>query len=248
MDVNGTEQVNIAALGGADTVNVGDLSGTGVAGVNVDLSGTGPGDGAADTVIVTGTNKADTIMAPASTGSNVTVQGLAAQVTVTGAEAANDTLAVNALGGDDVVTASAAPAGLIMLAVDGGAGNDKVLFFGTDQKESFDISANGSRDRLSRDIGNESVDLNATEQARTPHARRGGHRHGERPDRHRPEADRAGPPGIGRRTGRPARFDRRQRLSGRRFDRRRRRHRRASLSPAWRPRSPSSTRTRPSTA
>ena len=37
MDVNGVEQVNVAALGGADTLTVNDLSGTGVTGVNVDL-------------------------------------------------------------------------------------------------------------------------------------------------------------------------------------------------------------------
>ena len=58
MDVNGVEQVNVAALGGADTLTVNDLSGTGVTGVNLDLAGTpgsGTGDGQADTVIVNGT-------------------------------------------------------------------------------------------------------------------------------------------------------------------------------------------------
>ena len=163
MDVNGTEQVNIAALGGADTVTVGDLSGTGVTGVNVDLSANGAGDGAADSVIVTGTNKADAITIGGA-GTGVSVQGLAVQVNITGAEAANDSLAVNALGGDDVVTASAVPAGIIKLSVDGGAGNDKVLFFGADQSENFDISANGSRARLSRDIGAETVDMTGAEQ------------------------------------------------------------------------------------
>ena len=45
MDVNGVEQVNVAALGGADTLTVNDLSGTGVTGVNLDLAGTPGGDG-----------------------------------------------------------------------------------------------------------------------------------------------------------------------------------------------------------
>src|SRR6266481_1961174 len=40
MDVNGTERVNFAALGGADTVNVGNLAGTDVNQVNIDLSAT----------------------------------------------------------------------------------------------------------------------------------------------------------------------------------------------------------------
>jgi Ca2+-binding RTX toxin-like protein len=64
MDINGVEQVNIAALGGADTLTVNDLSHTGVTGVNLDLAGTpgsGTGDGQADTVIVNGTAHSDTV-------------------------------------------------------------------------------------------------------------------------------------------------------------------------------------------
>ena len=60
MDVNGVEQVNVVALGGADTLTVNDLSGTGVTDVNIDLAatpGSGIGDGQADTVIVNGTAK-----------------------------------------------------------------------------------------------------------------------------------------------------------------------------------------------
>src|SRR2546430_11642903 len=37
MDVNGVEQVNLNALGGADTVTVNDLTGTDVTRVNIDL-------------------------------------------------------------------------------------------------------------------------------------------------------------------------------------------------------------------
>ena len=44
MDVNGVEEVNFNALGGADTITVNDLTGTGVTGVNIDLAGT-PGSG-----------------------------------------------------------------------------------------------------------------------------------------------------------------------------------------------------------
>ena len=64
MDVNDVEQVNVAALGGADTVTVNDLSGTDVTDVNLDLAGTpgsGTGDGQADTVIVNGTAGHDAI-------------------------------------------------------------------------------------------------------------------------------------------------------------------------------------------
>src|SRR5438132_352286 len=78
MDVNGVEQVNVAALGGADRLTVNDLAGTSVTQVNIDLAalaGSGTGDGQADAVIVNGTNGADTVQVSGS-GSNYTVSGL----------------------------------------------------------------------------------------------------------------------------------------------------------------------------
>src|SRR5262249_21946235 len=122
MDVNGVEQVNVAVLGGADTVTVNDLSGTGVTAVNIDLAampGSGTGDGAADAVIVNGTSAADVINAVGGS-SGVSVIGLAAQVNITGAEPANDRLTIRALGGDDAMIASGLSAGAIQFAADGG--------------------------------------------------------------------------------------------------------------------------------
>ena len=55
------------------------------------------------------------------------VAGLPALVTVDGSEGANDSLVVNALGGNDTVNASALPAGVVQLTVDGGAGNDTIV-------------------------------------------------------------------------------------------------------------------------
>jgi Ca2+-binding RTX toxin-like protein len=129
MDVNGVEQVNVVARGGADTINVHDLSGTSVTDVNIDLAatpGSGTGDGQADTVIVNGTAGSD-VIAVAGDASGVSVQGLAAQVHITGAEAANDRLIVNALAGDDVVQASGLSATAIQLTADGGDGNDVLI-------------------------------------------------------------------------------------------------------------------------
>jgi Ca2+-binding RTX toxin-like protein len=54
----------------------------------------------------------------------VAVLGLAAQVNITGSEAANDRLTINALSGDDVVEASGLAAGAIQLTADGGFGDD----------------------------------------------------------------------------------------------------------------------------
>jgi Ca2+-binding RTX toxin-like protein len=129
MDLNGVEGINFNARGGADTITVGDLSGTDVTQVNLDLSGTpgsGIGDGAADTVVVNGTNTADVITAVGD-ASGVSVLGLAARVNITGSESANDRLAINALGGDDVIEATGLAAGAIGLTEDGGAGDDVLI-------------------------------------------------------------------------------------------------------------------------
>ena len=129
MDVNGVEQVNLVALGGADNVNVGELTGTGVTDVNIDLSataGSGVGDGQADTVTVNGTTHHDAITVAGDAGS-ATVSGLAATVRISGAEAANDRLTVKTLGGDDAVDASGLGAATIQLTADGGDGNDVLV-------------------------------------------------------------------------------------------------------------------------
>src|SRR6516165_3105466 len=126
MDLNGVEDIDFNALGGADTITVNDMTGTDVKDVAIDLSGTpgsGVGDGAADTVIVNGTNGKDTVQVSGSGGS-VTVAGLPAFVTIAGAEGANDSLVIKTLGGDDVITAAGLPAGTVQLTIDTGAGND----------------------------------------------------------------------------------------------------------------------------
>ena len=64
MDLNSIETINVSALGGADTLTVNDLTGTGVKNVNIDLAsppGSGSGDGQADTIVINATNGADTI-------------------------------------------------------------------------------------------------------------------------------------------------------------------------------------------
>src|SRR5213078_1542542 len=120
----GVEQVNVAALGGADKITVNDLSGTGVANVNLDLAGApGVGDGQADAVIVNGTAAADSITISGA-GSTAAVAGLSAAVHVTHAEGANDSLHVNGLAGNDTINASTLLAGVIGLMLDGGDGDD----------------------------------------------------------------------------------------------------------------------------
>jgi Ca2+-binding RTX toxin-like protein len=127
MDLNSIEKIQLKALGGADTITVNDLSGTGVKQVAIDLAAsTGTGDGQADTVIVNGTAGNNHISLTAS-GTVVTVTGLSAQVTIDHAEAASDALVINALDGNDTIDASALTLGPINLTIDGGAGNDTIL-------------------------------------------------------------------------------------------------------------------------
>jgi Ca2+-binding RTX toxin-like protein len=220
MDLNDVEQINVAALGGADNITIGDLSKTDVKRVNVDLSavsGNGVGDGQADTVTVSGTGGSDQIQIVGSL-KDVTVNGLSAQVVITGPET-GDTLRVNGGAGNDTITAVGLTAAIMNLVLDGGAGNDTItggagndtllggdgndvvsggrgndtallgsgndsftwnpgdgsdvvegqdgtdtlVFNGSNAAENFDISANGGRARLTRDVGNITMDLNGVE-------------------------------------------------------------------------------------
>jgi Ca2+-binding RTX toxin-like protein len=129
MDLNDVEGIDFTARGGADTITVHDLSGTDVTEINLNLEstpGSGAGDGQPDTVIVQGTSGDDVILAFGD-ASGTSVLGLAAQVNITGAEAANDRVVVNALAGDDVVEASGLTASAIQLTANGGDGSDVLV-------------------------------------------------------------------------------------------------------------------------
>jgi len=129
LDVAGIETVQAHALDGVDVITVSDLSGTGVLGVNLDLSvtaGSGPGDGQADAVIVNATDEADSLAINGEPGI-VTVAGLSAPVTIFGSDPTNDRLIVNALDGDDTVQASNLAAGIIGFTADGGMGADLLV-------------------------------------------------------------------------------------------------------------------------
>jgi predicted ester cyclase len=121
MDFDGIEHVNVRALGSADTIAVGDLGGTDVDSVDVDLSASlGGGDGAADTVVVNGTARRDVVNVTRNDG-QVVVDGLAAVTRIVGSEPALDTLSVSTLEGDDDVTVAPDVADLIATAVDLGS-------------------------------------------------------------------------------------------------------------------------------
>ena len=129
MDINDVESIDLNSLGGTDTTTINELSGTDVVDIDVNLAGTlggSVGDAQPDVVIVNGTNGND-IINVFGAGSSVSVVGLPVQVNITNSEGANDSLVVNGLGGDDGITASTVPAGIIKLTIDGGTGDDTLL-------------------------------------------------------------------------------------------------------------------------
>jgi len=129
MDLNKVENIDFNALGGADTIVVNDLSGTGLVQVTVNLAASGgAGDGAADNVIMNATS-GDDILLVSGDASGAHVIGGAIKVNVVGAEPANDRLTVNSLAGDDVIEASALAAAIIGLTLNGGD-NDDILIGG----------------------------------------------------------------------------------------------------------------------
>src|ERR1700682_4808832 len=139
MDVNGVETIALKVVGGADTIAVNDLPGTNVTKVAIALQALGGGgDGAADTVIVNGTAGNDQISV-SQNGSQLVVNGLAAQTTIDGAEPAGDVVQINGLGGADTVS------------INGGDG-----------AETLSIIANGTFVRVSRtDAQMFNVDVNS---------------------------------------------------------------------------------------
>jgi Ca2+-binding RTX toxin-like protein len=162
MDINSVETIDFTARGGADNITVGDLTGTGVKQVSIDLGanpGTPGGDGAADSVIVNGTDKADKIKVT-NTGTTVNVTGTPEAVTIVNAEdtaTAVDHLTIQSQGGNDTIDASALAAGVIALTIDAGAGNDTI----TGSAGADTILAGDGNDTVTGGAGNDFADLGA---------------------------------------------------------------------------------------
>jgi hypothetical protein len=117
MDLDRVERLGLTTLGAADTVTIGDLSGTDFRQADIDLSAA---DTAADVVSVIGTDKADRIDVTRD-GAQVSVSGLQVTTHITGG-APNDQLQVHSGNGDDDVVVDPAALGLITVAVDLGLG------------------------------------------------------------------------------------------------------------------------------
>jgi len=121
MDTASVERVDFNALGGADSVNVGDLRATAVRELNIDLAATlggAAGDGQADRVAITGTEGRDRVDVSGDAAA-VKVSGLASVVRILHSEAALDRLDVNTLGGADSIATAGLQAGAIQLFFNG---------------------------------------------------------------------------------------------------------------------------------
>jgi len=162
MDMTSIEHIQVAPLGGADTVTVNDLSNTGVSEVDIDLGVNGAGDGQADTVVINATAKADAINVVNNNGV-ITVSGLSAEVNITNFEA-TDRLVINGLGGNDVISATNFTGALtgILFTANGGDGND--ILVGTTGDDVLSGGAgndlligNGGQDTLDGGTGHNTI-------------------------------------------------------------------------------------------
>jgi len=128
MDTHGVETIDFNALGGADNVTIGDMTGTDVKQVTIDLAasvGGSTGDGVNDTVTVNGTSGDDVIVVVIENGALV-IHGLASKVVIEHFDF-NDTIHIAGLGGDDVIEASGVGANGPKLILDGGDGADVLI-------------------------------------------------------------------------------------------------------------------------
>jgi len=128
--------LTINAGNGDDTINASGVP-AGVIGLTID------GGAGNDTII--GSQGADTLIG--GDGNDTVVGGRGNDVALLGN--GNDTFTWNPGDGSDVV--------------EGQAGTDTLVFNGANIAENMDISANGSRVRLSRDVANIVMDLNGVE-------------------------------------------------------------------------------------
>jgi Ca2+-binding RTX toxin-like protein len=162
------DKVLVNGTAGNDTVTVAS-SGAGVVinglAAKVTLAGT---EGALDSLTVNGLGGNDTINASALKAGqvNLTINGGAGDDQIIGSQGAdlvnggqgNDTALLGA--GDDTFVWNPGDGSD---TVEGQAGNDTLLFNGSNANEKIDISANGGRVRLTRDVGAITMDVNDTE-------------------------------------------------------------------------------------
>jgi Ca2+-binding RTX toxin-like protein len=171
------DNVTVTGTGGNDQIQVtGTGSSVTVAGLAAQVSITGA-EGANDVLTINAGAGNDVINAqglPATT-IKLVIDGGAGNDTITGGQGADTLIGgtgndiVNGGQGNDVADLGEGNDTFIWNpgdgsdVVEGGMGTDTLVFNGSNAAERFDISANGGRTRLSRDVGGIVMDLNGVE-------------------------------------------------------------------------------------
>ena len=162
LDVAGVERVHFEARGGADLIVVNRLVGTGVQQVTVNLENfenSNTPDGEPDSVIVFGGTGNDQITVTGTAG-KVNITGAGPAIEIRNPEATFDSLSVDGMAGNDQITAQGLAAGLIMLTLQGGPGNDTLtgsqardVLAGGDDNDAFVWTLGLPADLVAGDAG-----------------------------------------------------------------------------------------------
>jgi Ca2+-binding RTX toxin-like protein len=155
MNQNNFERVEIFAGDGVDSVDIGELRGTDVREVSVNLAATvdgTAGDGADDTVSVSGGARSEFLSVTAS-GDDILVNGLVQQMRVANTDA-SDTVVVRGAGGADVISAAGLPASAAQITLDGGSGSDLLIAGASDAK----LLGGAGSDLLFGNVGDDVLD------------------------------------------------------------------------------------------
>lgn len=159
IDTNDTETLDLRTLGGADNVAVNNLAGTDVTQVRLELESafdSGTGDAAADAITINGSSGSDQVTVTGD-ANGINVTGLAAAVSITNSEGANDSLTVKGWGSKDLLDAAALEAGFTQLTLDGGWGNDTIR----GSRGNDDLLGAGDNDYIDGNPGADTADLGA---------------------------------------------------------------------------------------
>jgi Ca2+-binding RTX toxin-like protein len=156
IDMIELERIQLRASDGGDTIIVNDVSGTDLKQVAIDL---GASDGDADTVFAIGRAVNESITV-ALAGAALKVTGMAAEVSVTHAEAGIDLLRVYAASGNDTINASTVPVGTGRLWLEGADGNDTITGGAGNERLDGDqdndvLNGGGGKDTLFGGSGND---------------------------------------------------------------------------------------------
>jgi Ca2+-binding RTX toxin-like protein len=136
LDLGETERVDIDTFGGADTLTIDDLTGTGVQEVRPDLefvAGGNTPDTATDRIILNGTAKDDFVSVLGGGAQALFVLGLPTFVSIAHGDPARDKLTVTTLAGNDRIEAGSVNS--LELTEDGGAGDDTLT--GSDRADTI---------------------------------------------------------------------------------------------------------------